>query len=199
MVSCAAFSPTVCAASSQPTKFTLQRELAVSINQRVTNVGYRTKRDLRTARRCNERSVVGTRSERHVRPVLQASSGPASTGGEGSSASESVFEAELSVLEGGMTVPLSSLPYDTAGASSGAVVGHTPKLVWFAKSEAEERQILDRGINGAIVGFSVAAAVAKLCTVDHDYWAVSVQHSNLEQNEGTGKETARRTWLWGTK
>ena len=171
MVYCAALSPTIYAALSQPTKFTRQRELAVSVNQKLTDVGCRTRRALRTARRCHERSVVGTRSERHIRPVfkpvLQASSGPA-TGGEGPSASEPVFEGELSA-------PLSSLPYDTAGASSGAVVRHVPKFVWFATSEAEERQILDRGINGAIVGFSVAAAIAKLCTVDHDYWAVSFE------------------------
>lgn len=45
-----------------------------------------------------------------------------------------------------------------------------PKIVWFAKSVEEEKEILDLAMNGALVGFAGAVALTKVLTVDQDYW-----------------------------
>eukprot|EP00897_Mesotaenium_endlicherianum_P004235 jgi/Mesen1/383/ME000010S_10840 len=57
------------------------------------------------------------------------------------------------------------------GAQVLAAVQYQPQWVWFARSEEEERQVLDRVINGAIVGFVAAATLAKVFTIDHESWA----------------------------
>lgn len=48
---------------------------------------------------------------------------------------------------------------------------YQPRLVWFANSEEEERIVLDRAINAVLVSFAAAATVAKVITIDRDYWS----------------------------
>lgn len=46
-----------------------------------------------------------------------------------------------------------------------------PRWVWFADSEEEERVVLDRALNALIVSAAAVTAVAKVITIDHDYWS----------------------------
>lgn len=48
--------------------------------------------------------------------------------------------------------------------------GYQPRVIWFAKSEKEEIQYIDRAINASIAGAAGVFAIAKVVTVDHNYW-----------------------------
>lgn len=61
-------------------------------------------------------------------------------------------------------------------AENGAVVSpasqreYKPKVIWFAKSENEEIQFIDRAINASIAGAAGVFAISKVLTVDQNYW-----------------------------
>ncbi|KAJ7515625.1 hypothetical protein O6H91_22G021000 [Diphasiastrum complanatum] len=60
--------------------------------------------------------------------------------------------------------------YSKVQVAAAAQSLYMPTLIWFAKTEEEERQVIDRIINASILGAAGVYAFTKVFTVDQDYW-----------------------------